>query len=191
MMESSEGGAIFSDGKAGTAYIQELRFFMFVSRLQSQVEKTIDVEFKKYLKKANIRIDESLYRLRLPTPSNFGKYKQQELDGQLLGQFGSADSISYISKRFALERFLLMEPEEIARNELLKRQELGIDEDDSSPEALQKIYGDSDVDDGMGGMGGGFGGFEGSMGAMGGDGDQGGESAGEDPGGSASVTSPL
>lgn len=167
MMEAAEGGAIFSDGKAGTAYIQELRFFMFVARLQNQVEGVLDYEFKRYLKMANIRIDEGLYRLRLPTPSNFGKYKQQELDGALLGQFGSADSIDYISKRFALERFLLLQPEEIVKNEVMRREELGLDEDDNSPEALQKLYGGEQGGDeyggGGGGLGGGFGGLESTM----------------------------
>lgn len=127
MVEQSEGGGMFNDGKVGVAYIQELRFALFVSRLQGHIENTLDEEFKKYLRACNIFVDETMYRLRLPEPSNFGKYRQLELDSQLLVAFGSADSVSYFSKKFIMKRFLQMSDEEIIINERLKREELNLD----------------------------------------------------------------
>lgn len=161
MVGQSDGGAIFNDGKVGTAYIEELRFAMFVGRIQSRVETTLDYEFKKYMKAANIRIDESLYRIRLPAPSNFGLYKQQELDGQLLSQYGSADAIPYLAKRFALERYLHLQPDEIARNEEMLKMEKGITDDMPEDEMLKTLYGTPGAEEGLGG--GGYGGAMGSM----------------------------
>ena len=175
MIEQQEGGQIWNDGKVGVAYIQELRFALFVSRLQHHVEATLDQEFKKYLRAVNINVDESMYRLRLPEPSNFGKYKQQELDAQLLTSFSTADGISYLSKRFILRRFLQMSEEEIVVNDRMKREEMVDIDVDGGDADLAKIYGDPNEE--MGGMDGGFGGEMGSMDA-GGEGDLGGAPAG-------------
>jgi len=165
MTEQSEGGQIWNDGKVGIAYIQELRFSLYVERLQGFLEKALDEEFKAFLRKTNIRIDESMYRIMLPEPSNFGKYRQLELDSQLLSAFTTPDGLSYMSKRYALKRYLQMSDEEIITNERLKREEMGIDPDSQDPKDLQLIY--SAPEEGAmggGGLGGGFGGAELGMG---------------------------
>jgi hypothetical protein len=165
MTEQSEGGQIWNDGKVGIAYIQELRFSLYIERLQGFLEKALDEEFKAFLRKTNIRIDESMYRIMLPEPSNFGKYRQLELDSQLLSAFTTPDGLSYMSKRYALKRYLQMSDEEIITNERLKREEMGIDPDSQDPKDLQLIY--SAPEEGAmggGGLGGGFGGAELGMG---------------------------
>jgi hypothetical protein len=161
MIEQQEGGQIWNDGKVGVAYIQELRFALFVSRLQGYIENTVDYEFKQYLKQANISIDPNLYKLILPEPSNFGKYKQQELDGQLLTQFSSADSVEYLSKRFILKRFLQLEDDEIIINERMKREELGLptDADTEGDTDYKSVYG-AGMEGGVDSFGGGMGGEE-------------------------------
>lgn len=161
MIEQQEGGQIWNDGKVGIAYIQELRFFFFCTRLQKYLEKTFDHEFKRYLKKCNINIDESMYSIRLPEPSNFGKYRQQEVDSGLLTQLGSADGLAYLSKRFILNRFLHLKDDEIALNERLKREELGLDPNSETPKDMVAIYATTPEGGGMGmagPIGGGFGG---------------------------------
>jgi hypothetical protein len=165
MMEAADGGQIWNDGKVGTAYIQELRFSLFISRMQGYVEKTLDAEFKKYLHKCNIHIDDSMYRIRVPEPSNFGKYREYELDSALLSSYGSADGVQYLSKRFILKKYLMLSDEEIIRNERLKREELGMDPD-GGKEDYQVLYGDGMEGELGGGIGGGFGG--GGLGPMGG-----------------------
>ncbi len=162
MTEQSDGGQVWNDGQVGTAYIQELRFSLYIERLQGQIERTLDVEFKKFLRQANIIIDESAYRIMLPPPSNFGKYKQLELDSRLLGSYTTADGIEYMSKRFVMKRYLQMTDDEIITNERLKREELGIDPDSTDPKDLQSLYG-SDTAGGAGAGGdGGFGDFGGA-----------------------------
>lgn len=165
MLEQADGGQIFNDGKAGVAYIQELRFALYIMRMQSLIEKTLDEEFKKFLREAQVFIDDQMYRLRLPEPSNFGKYRQFELDSQLLSSYGSADGIPYFSKRFIMERFLMMTDEEIIRNERMIREEKGLDPD-GGKEDYGQIYGPGeDMMGGMGGLGGG-GGMGGGLGGM-------------------------
>ena len=168
MMEQDTGGAMWNDGRVGQAYIQELRFSLYIERLQAYMERELDKEFKEFLRRSNIRIDESMYRILLPEPSNFGKYRQLELDSQLLSAYTTADGITYISPRYGMKRFLQMTDEEIITNERLRREELGLDPDSKDPNDLKIIYGPPE-EAGMGGMGGGgfgggFGGAELGMG---------------------------
>lgn len=152
MIEGSEG-AIFNDGKVGTAYILELRFALYIMRLQEAVELVLDREFKNYLRRMNIIIDESFYHVRLPEPSNFGKYRQQEVDAATLGIYGNADAIPYLAKRFNLSRFLQLTDEEIIENERLLREERGMPPDTESPKELPSIYGMPGGPEAMGGGG--------------------------------------
>lgn len=187
MIEQQEGGQIWNDGKVGVAYIQELRFFIFCSRIQHYIERSLDMEFKKFLKQAGINIDEEMYRICLPEPSNFGKYRSQQMDSSVLSTFGGAEAVPYLSKRFILKRYLYLNDEEIAANERLKREEMGLDAD-SKPEDIAKIYGapagGEQMPPGFGGgemgmtAGGGMG-PEGDMGAAGGDMGAGGAGAGQ------------
>ena len=140
MTEGAEG-AVFNDGKVGVAYIQELRFALYVQRLQRYIEKVMDREFKNYLRRSNIHIDEAIYKVRLPDPSNFGTYRQQEVDAALLGTYGTADAIPYLSKRFILSRYLQMEDEEVITNERMLREERGMDPDATNKEDLPALYG--------------------------------------------------
>lgn len=162
MIEQQEGGQIWNDGKVGIAYIQELRFSLYIERLQGYIEEVLDKEFKLFLRKCNIHVDESMYRIRLPEPSNFGKYRQLEMDSSLLSAYSSADSINYLSSRFSLKRFLQLTDEEIILNERAKCEEMGLDPDD--PKSLVQIYSNTEaggLGGGLGGdLGGGFGGAE-------------------------------
>jgi hypothetical protein len=128
-MKKGAEGAVFNDGKVGVAYIEEFKFALYVMRLQGHIENVLDEEFKKYLRKTNIHIDATLYRIRLPEPTNFGTYRQQEVDAALLSAYGSADGIPYLSKRFILERYLQLTDEEIIDNERKLREEKGLDPD--------------------------------------------------------------
>jgi hypothetical protein len=151
MYQNKEGGTPWNDGKVGVSYIQELRFALFIIRLQQHVEEVLDDEFKKYLKFANIIVSDFDYKILLPEPSNFGKYRQQELDTNLLGTFGTADGIQYLSKRFILERYLQLSAEEIIKNEKMLREEKGLPADENSADLdLPILYGA----EGAGGMGG-------------------------------------
>ena len=98
---NSDGGT-FNDGKVGIAYLQEIKFTLYIERLQSHIESTFDREFKRFLRESNIIIDESLFKIVLPTPSNYDVSRKQEMDGNLLNNFGTADGIQSLAKKFIL-----------------------------------------------------------------------------------------
>jgi hypothetical protein len=114
-----------ADGKVGTAYIQELRFNEYCKRLQSMIVETFDLEFKLWLANNGVNIDSSLFELKFNQPQNFAAYRQAELDTTRVGIFAQLQEIPYLSKRFAMKRFLGMTQEEITENEQLWREENG------------------------------------------------------------------
>jgi hypothetical protein len=112
-----------SDGKVGTAYIQELRFNEYCKRLQSNIVETFDLEFKLWLSNRGVNIDSSLFELKFNQPQNFAAYRQSELDTARAATFAQVVQIPHLSKRFALQRFLGLTEEEIKENERLWREE--------------------------------------------------------------------
>jgi hypothetical protein len=118
-----DSNASFSDGRVGTAYIQELRFNYYCERLQSLFAEAFDLEFKLYLKNSGINIDPNIFDLKFNPPQNFAAYRQTELDGQRVSTFQAVSEVPYMSKRFALQRFLGLSAEEMQENEMLWRQE--------------------------------------------------------------------
>lgn len=118
-----DGGSNFNDGRVGTAYIQELRFNKYCERLQSLLNETFDLEFKRYLRFKGINIDPNIFDLKFNPPQNFAAYRQAEMDTARVNTFNTVVAVPFISKRFALKRFLGMTQEEIAENERLWKQE--------------------------------------------------------------------
>ena len=114
-----------SDGKVGTAYIQELRFNRYCERLQSIIAQSFDHEFKFWLTKNGYNIDPSLFDLKFNPPQNFAAYRQAELDTTRANIFGTLQQVPHLSKRFALKRYLGLTEEEIKENERLWREENG------------------------------------------------------------------
>jgi len=120
-----EAPNMVSDGKVGTAYIQELRFNKYCERLQSNIVKSFDTEFKLWMQNNGYNIDTSLYELKFNPPQNFAAYRQAELDTTRVALFAQVMQIPHLSKRFAMQRFLGMTPEEIKENERLWLEENG------------------------------------------------------------------
>ena len=120
-----ESSNTVADGKVGTAYIQELRFNEYCKRLQSMLIETFDLEFKMWLNSQGINIDSSLFELKFNEPQNFAAYRQSELDNARVATFAQLTAIPYLSKRFAMKRFLGMTQEEVTENERMWREENG------------------------------------------------------------------
>jgi hypothetical protein len=112
-----------SDGRVGTAMIQEFRFNQYCERLQKYISQKLDEEFKLFLRWRGLNIDSGLFQLQFNPPQNFAAYRQSELDTARIGSFSAIEQYPYISKRFALERFLGLTEEEITKNEKMWREE--------------------------------------------------------------------
>jgi hypothetical protein len=112
-----------SDGKVGTALIQEYRFNQYCERLQALIAQKLDDEFKMFLKWRGFNIDSSLFSIGFNAPQNFASYRQSELDNTRITAFMQMEPLPYMSKRFLLERFLGLTEEEIKENETMWREE--------------------------------------------------------------------
>ena len=113
---AEDGGTSYNDGRVGTAYIQELRFNKYCARLQSMLASTFDEEFKLWIKGKGYNIDNSMFGLKLNPPQNFAQYRQTEMDQARVNTFTAVADLPYMSKRFALKRYLGLSEEEMARN---------------------------------------------------------------------------
>lgn len=165
-MREGQDNAMLNDGKTGVAYIQELRFAMYIKRLQNYISRVIDKEFKRYVRVAGLNIDPAIFRIKLPEPENFGIYRQQQLDNDLLGTYSNANGIEHLSKRFGMKKYLQLTDEDILHNQHLRAQELGMDPNNLTKEDMIALYGPP-AEAGMGGdMGSGM--IAGSLGGMGG-----------------------
>jgi len=112
-----------SDGKVGTALIQEYRFNQYCERLQALIAQKLDDEFKMFLKWRGFNIDSGLFAIGFNAPQNFASYRQSELDNTRIQAFMQLEPLPYMSKRFLLERFLGLTEEEVKENEDMWREE--------------------------------------------------------------------
>ena len=118
-----ESSQAMNDGRVGTALIQEYRFNQYCMRMQNQLVQKLDDEFKMFLRFRGFNIDSSLFNIKFNPPQNFASYRQAELDTQRVNVFTAIESLPYVSKRFAMNRFLGLTEEELRQNEELWEEE--------------------------------------------------------------------
>jgi hypothetical protein len=80
------------------------------------IANVFDEEFKLWIHGKGYNIDNSMFELKLNPPQNFAQYRQTEMDTQRVSTFGQIAELPYMSKRFALKRYLGLTEEEMARN---------------------------------------------------------------------------
>jgi hypothetical protein len=112
-----------SDGRVGTALIQEYRFNQYCERLQRLIIEKLDDEFKMFLRWRGFNIDASLFNITFNPPQNFASYREAELDTTRVNTFQALEQIPYLSKRFLLSRYLGLTEDEITENERLWHEE--------------------------------------------------------------------
>ena len=156
---NTESG-VANDGKVGIAYMQEIKFSLYIERLQAHLEYTFDKEFKRFLRDSNILVDESMFKVILPSPSNYDVSRKQMMDNDLLSTYTQADGIQTLAKRFAMKKYLQLTDEEIIINERMLREERGMDPNGDYRD-LPQLYAPEAAE---------AGGFEGGLGSFGGGG---------------------
>ena len=132
---ADDSQATFNDGRVGTAYIQELRFNKYCERLQSLITAVFDEEFKLYMNSKGMNIDPSLFELNFNPPMNFASSRQATIDAERINTFNTVQAVPFMSKRFAMNRFLGLTDEEIAENERMWAEENGKGEPTSTDAA--------------------------------------------------------
>lgn len=118
-----DGTAAVTDGRVGTAFIQEFRFAKVVTRYQQQIVEPIDLEFKLFLKRRGVTIDNSLFELEFTEPQSFSEYRQLELDSARINTFTALMDVSFISKRFILKTYLGWTDAQLEENERMWKEE--------------------------------------------------------------------
>jgi hypothetical protein len=106
-----------SDGRVGTAMIQEFRFNQYCERLQNYIAQKLNDEFKLFMRWRGLNIDGGLFDIKFNAPQNFAAYRQSELDTARVSVFQTMEAFPYMSKRFAMTRFLGLTEEEIEENQ--------------------------------------------------------------------------
>ena len=120
-----DGTQSVSDGRVGTALIQEWRFNQYCLRLQRMVVDKLDQEFKMFMRWRGINIDGQLFDLIFNEPQNFANYRQAEIDSARIGTFTQLEGFPYFSKRFLMKRYLGMSEQEMSENEMMWMEEKG------------------------------------------------------------------
>jgi hypothetical protein len=120
-----DGSQTISDGKVGTALIQEWRFNQYCKRLQSMVIDKLDQEFKMFMRWRGINIDGQIFELQFNEPQNFAQYRQADIDGAKIGTFTQLEQYPYFSKRFLMKRYLGLSEMEMSENEMMWSEEKG------------------------------------------------------------------
>ena len=122
-----DGTAVYNDGKVGTAFIQEYRFNKYCQRLQNSVIPMLDREFKLFLKHRGITgITADMFELAFNPPQSFSEYRKMALDTERANLYNTVmggDAVKYLSKRWAMERYLGLTPADILENEKQWKQE--------------------------------------------------------------------
>jgi len=120
-----DGTQSFTDGRVGTALIQEWRFNQYCKRIQSMIIDKLDTEFKMFLRWRGFNIDSQIFELVFEEPQNFAQYRQADVDAARIGTFTQLEGFAYLSKRFLMQRYLGMSEAEIAENEIMWKEEQG------------------------------------------------------------------
>jgi hypothetical protein len=130
---AEDGSQAYTDGRVGTALIQEWRFNQYCQRLQQMVADKLDSEFKLFMKWRGFNIDGSLFELQFNEPQNFAQYRQADIDAARIATFTQLEAYPYLSKRWLMKRYLGMTEQEISENEQQWAEERG-DNDLATPD---------------------------------------------------------
>jgi hypothetical protein len=113
----------FTDGRVGTALIQEYRFNRYCRRLQGLIAPYLDKEFKTFIKHRGVNIDASSFDIDMLEPQNFSDYRQIEVNNARAAVFTQLAEVPYLAHRFKLQKFLGLTEDEILENERLWEEE--------------------------------------------------------------------
>jgi hypothetical protein len=163
MDDSAEGSSIANDGKVGIAYQQEIKFSLYIERLQRAMEKTLDAEFKRYLRDMHINVDVTGFEVILPAPSSYKESRESSIAAEMLNNYTTAIADETMSIRKAQIKYLGWSQDDVLENERLKAEERGLPPDGPkhyaliyNPEVAEQRGFDGAMGGGAGGGGGDF-----------------------------------
>lgn len=156
-------------------YVQELRFYNYCKRLQNIMIKPFDEEFKRYLSDKGFLTGNASFDLAFNDPTSIVELTKAEIESNNLNTFSTAAGLPYISKQFALKKYLKLTEDELNENKkllILEQQERfksmdvklptedslqipglrSVDIDDIPMSYTEQLQGMNDMTGGMNGM---------------------------------------
>jgi hypothetical protein len=118
----------YSDMRVGQVYQVEIRYMGYVNRLAAYFKRPCSENFSKFCLVRDIVPPEGT-EFKINQPNSFSLYKELETNQMLLNVAASTQSMPSISKRYVMQKYMNMDHEEMAENEIDKLHELGISDE--------------------------------------------------------------
>lgn len=118
----------FTDMRVGQMYQIEMRYMGYVKRFQRRFSEVLRKNFENFCHEREIALPDE-YTFRITEPMSFTVYKEMEINQTLLNVYNSTLQINSLSKRFALQKYLNLDQDELKHNEDSKLREMGISEE--------------------------------------------------------------
>lgn len=116
----------YSDMRVGQVYQIEMRYMGHVKRIARYIASSLHKNFVEFCIDRSINVPEGV-NLKLNDPNSFAKYKDMEIYQQTLNLASSSTQLPALSKKFVLSKYMMMDDEEIVKNEEMKLLEMGLD----------------------------------------------------------------
>lgn len=145
LLGPEEGGSVFNDGRVGVAYQEEINFSKRCSRIQKNLDDDFDFEFKMYCKMRDVNILGSDFDMMFNEPTNYDDFKNNARDQDNIAVWSSVKDEPYVSRRFALIKYMNWTEDEVVENERMILEERF---DPKEAEAFGELGGGA----GLGGM---------------------------------------
>lgn len=138
----------FSDMRIGQLYQIEMRYMGYVRRFSRMFEEVLNLDYQEFCAKRDIVQPEGLL-IEIAPSMSFALYKEMELNQSALNLYNSTIQMNSMSRRFAFQKYLNMDHEELANNEIDKLKEFGLTDEQIKEMPDQDIsnlvYGDGRV----------------------------------------------
>lgn len=128
----------YSDMRVGQVYQVEMRYMGFVSRIQRDIEWSLEKHFRWFCNGRDVLVPEEM-NMVIQQSMSFALYKEIEINQTLLNVYNSTTNIPFLSKRYAMKKYMNMTEEELHANEMEILIEKGL------PEKVAKQLTDEEV----------------------------------------------
>lgn len=109
--------------KPQAVMIRDITFMKMINRYAAIFNNKLDAEFKAYLAHKGNKVPENSYKISFVKSSNFSEYVLIEIDKDRINNFNAVSGTDFISKRFAMKKYLGWGDDEILENEQLLQEE--------------------------------------------------------------------
>jgi hypothetical protein len=115
----------YSDMRVGSLYQSEMRYMGMVNRYKKALIIALNANFHEFCKERDFVIPEDA-QFKITESQSFSLYKEIEINQSVLNVFNSTLQIDALSKRYALQKYLHFDQDEIILNEDSKLAEMGL-----------------------------------------------------------------